>query len=60
MGRLCQERNETRQDALRYNQERNEERAEIVALRTQQSAAAVPACPDSVTPDLPAVCRITI
>ena len=40
-GRLRQERNQARQDALRYNQEQNEARAEIVALRTQQSAAAV-------------------
>jgi hypothetical protein len=40
-GRLLQERNQARQDVLRYNQERNEARAELVALRTQQSAAAV-------------------
>jgi hypothetical protein len=40
-GRLRQEQNQARQDALRYNQGRNEARAELVALRTQQSAAAV-------------------
>jgi hypothetical protein len=40
-GRLRQERNQARQDALRYNQEQNEAQAEIVALCTQQSAAAV-------------------
>jgi hypothetical protein len=40
-GCLRQERNQARQDVLRYNQERNEARAELVALRTQQSAAAV-------------------
>jgi hypothetical protein len=40
-GSLWQERNQARQDALRYNQERNEARAEVVALRTQQSAAAI-------------------
>jgi hypothetical protein len=40
-GRLRQERNQVRQDALRYNQEWNEARAELIALRTQQSAAAV-------------------
>jgi hypothetical protein len=40
-GRLRQEWNQARQDALRYNQERNEVRAELVALRTQQSATAV-------------------
>jgi hypothetical protein len=40
-GRLRQERNQARQDALRYNQERNEVRAELVPLRTKQSAAAV-------------------
>jgi hypothetical protein len=40
-GRLRLERNQAHQDALRYNQERNEARAELVALRTQQSAAAV-------------------
>jgi hypothetical protein len=40
-GRLRQERNQARQDALRYNQKRNEAHARLVALRTQQSAAAV-------------------
>jgi hypothetical protein len=40
-GRLRQERYQARQDALRYNQERNEALAELVALRAQQSAAAV-------------------
>jgi hypothetical protein len=40
-GRLRQERNQARQDVLRYNQELNEARAELVALRMQQSAAAV-------------------
>ncbi len=40
-GLLQQERNQARQDALRYNQEQNEARAELVALRTQQSAVAV-------------------
>jgi hypothetical protein len=40
-GRLRQERNQARQDALRYNQARNEARAELVAFCTQQSAAAV-------------------
>ena len=39
-GSLWQERNQARQDALRYNQELNEARAEVVALRTHQSAAA--------------------
>jgi hypothetical protein len=40
-GRLQQQRSQARQDALRYNQVRNEARAKLVALRTQQSAAAV-------------------
>ena len=40
-GRLLQKRNQARQDVLRYNQERNDARAELDALRTQQSAAAV-------------------
>jgi hypothetical protein len=40
-GRLRQERNQAHQDALRYNQERNVARAELVALRTKQSAATV-------------------
>jgi hypothetical protein len=38
---LRQERNQARQDALRYDQVRNEARAELVVLRTKQSAAAV-------------------
>jgi hypothetical protein len=40
-GRLRQEQNHARQNAHRYNQERNEELAELVALRTQQLTAAV-------------------
>jgi hypothetical protein len=40
-GRLLQKRNQARQDALCYNQERNDARAELDDLRTQQSAAAV-------------------
>ena len=40
-GCLRQERNQARLHALGYNQERNEALAELVALRTQQSAVAV-------------------
>jgi hypothetical protein len=40
-GRLRQDRNQARQDSLHYNQERNAALAEIVALRTQHSAAAL-------------------
>jgi hypothetical protein len=39
-GRLRQERNQARQDALSYNHVQNEARTELIALRTRQLAAA--------------------